>query len=155
MEPLPESRLLYSFDHTFSKLQYIIGSKGGSWARRANISIPASFANVQILGGDLKFGKGFADTVGVGVSSVLWMGGIGDMVVSKHAWNDAQVSEYFAVADNDFNTLSYYSEQVWAWLRPGTYIEIIDVKGKVASWSLIGGSPSDFKHVADSHAQVD
>ena len=28
--PLPDSRILYSFDHTTSKLQYIIGSKGGS-----------------------------------------------------------------------------------------------------------------------------
>ena len=39
--------------------------------------------------------------------------------------------------------------QVWAWLRPGTYPEIVDVKGNVPAGSLIGGSPSDFKNVGE------
>ena len=94
-------------------------------------------------------GLGFSGTGGAGFSSVLWMGAVGDMIVSKHAWNDAQVTEYFAVADKDFSTLSYYGSQVWAWLRPGTYPEFVDVKGNVPAGSLIGGSPSDFKNVAD------
>ena len=92
--PLPDSRLLYSFDHTTSKLQYFIGSKGGGWARRANISIPASFADVQIVGDELNFGQGFSGTGDTNFSSVFWMGGIGDMVVSKHTWNDAAVSKF-------------------------------------------------------------
>ena len=125
------------------------GSKGGGWARRANISIPASFADVQILGDELNVGLGFSGTGGANFSSVLWMGGIGDMVVSKHAWNDAAVTEYFAVADKDFSALSYYDSQVWAWLRPGTYPEFVDVKGNVPAGSLIGGSPSDFKNVGE------
>ena len=58
--------------------------------------------------------------MGARISPVLWMGGIGDMVVSKPAWNGAAVTEYFAVADKDFSTLSYYDSQVYAWLRPGT-----------------------------------
>ena len=71
------------------------------------------------------------------------------MVVSKHAWSDTAVTEYFAVADKDSSTLSYYDSQVWAWLRPDTYPSIIDVKGNVPAGSLIGGSPSDFKKVGD------
>ena len=71
------------------------------------------------------------------------------MIVSKHALNHTAISEYFSVADKDFSTLSYYDSQVWAWLRPGTYPEIIDVKGNVPAGSLIGGSPSDFKNVGD------
>ena len=57
-----------------------------------------------------------------------------------------QVSEYFAVADKDFTTLSYYNSQVWAWLRPGIYPEITDVKGNVAAGSFVGGSEADYKH---------
>ena len=77
------------------------------------------------------------------------MGGIGDMLVSKHAWNNAQVSEYFAISDKYLSTLSYYGSQVWAWLRPGVYPEIIDVKSNVPPGELVGGSPSDFKNFGD------
>ena len=59
------------------------------------------------------------------------------------------MSEYFAVADKDLSTLSNYGSQVWAWLRPGVYPEIIDVKSNVPAGSLIGGSPSDVKIVGD------
>ena len=93
--PLPDSRILYSFDHTTKQLQYVIGTKGGSWNRRANISIPDSFLTVQILGDDLNFGIGFSGTGGAGFSSVRWMGSVGDIIVSKHAWNDAAISEIF------------------------------------------------------------
>ena len=93
--PLPDSRILYSFDHTTKQLQYVIGTKGGSWNRRANISIPDSFLTVQILGDDLNFGLGFSGTGGAGFSSVRWMGSVGDIIVSKHAWNDAAISEIF------------------------------------------------------------
>ena len=76
---------------------------------------------MQILGDELKFGLGFSGTGGAGFSSVLWMGGIGDMIASKHAWNNMQVTTYVAVAAKDFSTLSYYESQVWAWLRPVTF----------------------------------
>ena len=97
----------------------------------------------------MNFGLGFSGTGGANFSSVLWMGGIGDMIVSKHAWNDVQISEYFAIADKDVSTLSYYDSQIFVWLRPGTYPELIDVKGNVPSGELVGGSSSDFKHVGD------
>ena len=139
--------MLYSFSHITKKIQDFIRSKGGGWARRANINIPDTFADVQILGDELNFGLGFNGTGGANFSSQLWMGGVGDMLVSKYALNNAAVTEYYA--STDFSTLSYYDSQVWAWLRPGTYPSIIDVKGNVAAGSLAGGQPSDFKNVAE------
>ena len=146
--PLPDSRVLYSYDHTTAKLQYFIGVKGGGWNRRANISIPASFAGVQVVGPGLDFGLGFSGTGGANFSSVRWLGGVGDMVVSKHAWSDSMVTEYFAIADKDFSALSFYASFVWSWLRPGTYPELVDVKGNVAAGSLVGGIAGDFQNVS-------
>ena len=87
-------------------------------------------------------------TGGTHFSSQLWMGGIGDMIVSKHVWNNAQVAEYYAVADKDFSTLSNNDSQFYAWPRPGIYPEIIDVKGNLLSGSLVNGSESDFRSIA-------
>ena len=143
--PLPTSRLLYSFDHTTQKLKYYIGEKGGSYAQKASISIPDTFATVQQLGSGLEFGMPFSGTGGANFSSNLWMGGVGDMLISKHAWNTAQVAEYFAVADKDFSTLSYYGLEVYAWLKPGTYPALVDAKGNVPDGALINGSATDFK----------
>ena len=67
------------------------------------------------------------------------------MVVSKHAWSNAMVTEYFAIPDKDFSALSFYASYVWSWLRPGAYPELVDVKGNVAAGSLVGGQPSDFQ----------
>ena len=87
----------------------------------------------------------FSGTGGANFSSTHWMGGVGDMIISKHAWNTAQVAEYFAVADKDFSTLSYYALQSYAWLKPGAYPALIDVKGNVLDGALIDGQATDFK----------
>ena len=145
--PLPDSRLLYSYNHTTQKLEYFIGEKGGSYSRKSNISIPNSFATVQILGPGLEFGKPFSGEGGAGFSSIHWMGGVGDMIISKHSWNTAQVTEYFSITDKDFSTLSYYDQEVYAWLKPGVYPTLIDAKGNVPNGEFIGGSASDYKDV--------
>ena len=76
------------------------------------------------------------------------MGSVGDMIVSKHAPNDAAISEYFAISEKDFSTLSYYDSQVYAWLRPGTYPAWVDNKGNAEDGVLIGGSQGDAKDIA-------
>ena len=77
-------------------------------------------------------------------------GGVGDMIFSKQSLNDAHVTEYFAITDKDFSTLSYYGSQIWVWLRPGgTSPDIIIEKGNARPGSLVGGSPGDFKIMAE------
>ena len=141
--PLPNSRLLYVFDHTTSKLQYFIGSKGGSYSRKANITVPGTFSEVQQLGSGLEFGKAWSGTGGANFSGHGWVGGVGAMLVTTHAMTDDDIAEYFAVSGQDFSALSF---PVHACLKPGSAYPVwVDATGNVPDGALIGGTAEAFK----------
>ena len=74
--------------------------------------------------------------------------GVNNLLLSKYTWDDTQLAELFAVADEDFASLSFY-DQICSWCKLGedTYPAVQDLKGQLTGGSLIGGQPSDFQHV--------
>ena len=69
------------------------------------------------------------------------------MIFSKQSLNDAHVTEYFAITDKDFSTLSYYGSQIWVWLRPGgTSPYIIIEKRQCKTWESRRWQPWRFQN---------
>ena len=75
--------------------------------------------------------------------------GLNNFIASKVFWTEEQVCEYFGLENEDFPSLSFYSDiSTWAMLGEEDYPTVLDAKGSLQGGQLVGGQPSDFQNVA-------
>ena len=130
------------------QIAYYIG-KDGTYSRKANITVPQTAIDSQVLGSNFSISKPFDGEGGATFDGSHWQGSLNNCLISKQTWTTAQLDELFALTSEDFPSLSFYSD-IYAWVKMGEDIfpAVTDTKGGLSNGALIGGSPGDFKDIA-------
>ena len=110
-------RIAYVYDLATKTLQYFVGS-GGTYSRKANISVPQTAIDTQVVGSNFSISKPFDGPGGATFDGSHWQGSLNNCLISKQAWTTEQLVELFALADEDFPSLSFYSD-IYSWIRMG------------------------------------
>ena len=93
--PSDDSRLLWVYTAADKKLAYYISYADDSYSRKANISVPQTAIDEQILGNELAFGKAWTGPGGAAFSGTGYQAIMIHWVLSPHAWSEEELVEYF------------------------------------------------------------
>ena len=150
------SRLLFVHDSTAKRLKYYIGEPStGSYAMRANLSIPQSMIDGQNIAGGLEIGENWTGVGGSNFSGINWNGGVNNLIGSNIKFTGPFVEEYFQnqAIDPDnpdafFTSAEFYSDLTF-YCKQGEdpYPTVTDEKGTLTGGELMNGSPDDFKDI--------
>lgn len=146
--PSEFSRLLFVYTASDRKLKYFIGDPStGSFAQRANLSIPQSMVDGQDINGGLCIGRGWSGTGGATFSGINWHGGVNNLVISDIPFTGPHLTEYFQTGE-EFTEMELYSD-VLAYCKLGedVYPNVSDEKGLLTGGELINGAADDFKDI--------
>ena len=151
------SRILFTYSATDKRLKYYLGDPAaGTFAMRANLSIPQSMIDAQNIAGGLCIGKPWSGVGGSGFSVFNWDGGVNNLIVSDIVMSGPALDEYFqdqsgdpdAPSSDSFTTAEYYPDlTAFCKLGEDTYPQVVDVKGNITGGSLINGTAEDFKDI--------
>ncbi len=150
------SRILFTYDATSKRLKYYLGDPStGSFAMRANLSIPQSMVDSQNIVGGLKVGCDWTGTGGSNFSGVNWNGGVNNLIGSSIVFSGPFVAEYFqnqAVdpesPDSFFTGAEFYSDlDFYCKLGEDTYPAVEDTKSLLTGGQLVNGASDDFKDI--------
>ena len=139
--PQEFDRLLFTYDHTTSRLKYYLGNPvAGTYAMRANLAVNSTVKSGSSHDANLYVGKGSG-------SIIHWDGGVNNMVMSDQVLTGPQVAEFFQTGE-DFTTHEYYPD-LTSYFRLGedTFPNVVDDKGNVTGGVLVNGTSEDFKDV--------
>jgi len=150
------SRLLFVYCSTTKRLKYYIGEPStGSYAMRANLSIPQSMIDGQNIAGGLKIGESWTGVGGSYFSGVNWNGGVNNLIGSNIKFTTPFIEEYFqnqAVdpenPDSFFTSAEFYPDLTfYCKLGEDAYPTVSDEKSTLLDGELYNGSPDDFKDI--------
>jgi len=150
------SRILFVYDSSAKRLKYYLGDPStGSYAMRANLSIPQSMIDSQDINGGLEIGQNWTGTGGAYFSGVNWNGGVNNLIGSSIKFTSPFITEYFQNQSSDpdnpdafftqaefYNDLAFYCK-----LGEDAYPNVSDEKGNLLDGELYNGSPDDFKDI--------
>ena len=150
------SRLLFTYDATSRRLKYFIGDPStGSYAMRANLSIPATMVSGQNIAGGLKIGDNWSGVGGAFFSGVNWNGGVNNLIGANIKFTTPFIEEYFQNQSIDpdnpdafFTGAEFYDDlSFYCKLGEDEYPNVSDQKGNLENGELFNGSPDDFKDI--------
>ena len=153
------SRILFTYNATTKRLKYFLGDPAlGTYAQRANLSIPQTMIDGQNISGELSIGKEWAGVGGAGFSGFNWDGGVNNMIASNIEFTGPQLNEYFQDQSGDpnnpsdsFSGAEFYTDLVaYAKLGEDTYPAVTDTIGNLTNGELINGELDDFKDIPTS-----
>ena len=153
------SRILFVYCSSTKRLKYYLGDPStGTYAMRANLSIPQSMIDSQNITGGLKIGENWSGTGGASFSGVNWNGGVNNLIGSSVKFTGPFVTEYFqnqAVdpenPDSFFTGAEFYSDlSFYCKLGEDSYPTVSDEKGVLTGGELFNGSNDDFKDIPTS-----
>ena len=136
--PSDESRLLRVYAAADRKMCYYISYADGTYSRKANVTVPQTAIDEQILGNELAFGKSWSGPGGQNFSGVGYMAIITHWVASPYAWSEEELVAYFGSPIQDLPSLALY-DKVSSFITPGVYPNLVDAKGTLSNGQLIGG----------------
>ncbi len=139
--PAEFDRLLFTYDHTTSRLKYYLGNPvAGTYAMRANLAVNSTVINGNSSDGTLNVGKGVG-------SIISWDGGVNNMICSDQVLVGPQVDEFFQTGE-EFTAHEYYPD-LTSYLRLGedTFPAVVDDKGNITNGVLVNGTSEDFADV--------
>lgn len=154
--PSDFSRILFVYCASTKRLKYYLGDPStGSYAMRANLSIPQSMVDSQDITGGLKIGASWSGTGGSTFSGINWNGGVNNLIGSGIQFTGPFLAEYFqnqAVdpenPDAFFTGAEFYDDLTfYCKLGEDAYPNVTDEKGTLTGGELINGSVEDFKDI--------
>jgi len=154
--PTEFSRILFVYDSVSKRLKYYLGDPStGSYAMRANLSIPQSMINSQNTTGGLKIGDSWTGTGGSYFSGVNWNGGVNNLIGSNLKFTGPFITEYFQNQSSDpdnpmafFTQAEFYPDLAfYCKLGEDAYPNVSDEKGVLLDGELYNGSIDDFKDI--------
>ncbi len=149
-------RILFVYCSTTKRLKYYLGDPStGTYAMRANLSIPQTMINTQNITGGLQLGNNWSGVGGSTFSGVNWNGGLNNLIGSSIKFTSPFIQEYFqnqAVdpenPDSFFTSAEFYPDlSFYCKLGEDTYPNVTDEKGNLTGGELFNGSPDDFKDI--------
>ena len=142
------SRVMFTYSASTNRLKYYLGDPAtGTFAMRANLSIPASMVSGQNHGTALEIGNSWTGTGGAYFSGQHWDGGVNNLVISDMELVGPQLTEYFQTGET-FPTHEYYDDLTsYCQLGEDTYPNVVDDKGNITGGILVNGTSDDFKDV--------
>ena len=150
------SRLLFVYCSTTKRLAYYIGDPStGTYAQRANLSIPQSMIDSQNITGGLKIGEAWSGTGGSTFSGVNWNGGVNNLIGSGLKFTTPFIAEYFQNQSVDpdnpdafFTGAEFYADlSFYCKLGEDTYPDVTDEKSTLTGGALVNGAAEDFKDI--------
>jgi len=149
-------RILFVYCSTTKRLKYYLGDPStGTYAMRANLSIPQTMINTQNITGGLQLGNNWSGVGGSTFSGVNWNGGLNNLIGSSIKFTSPFIQEYFqnqAVdpenPDSFFTSAEFYPDlSFYCKLGEDTYPNVTDEKGNLTGGELFNGSSDDFKDI--------
>lgn len=149
-------RILFVYCSTTKRLKYYLGDPStGTYAMRANLSIPQTMINTQNITGGLQLGNSWTGVGGSNFSGVNWNGGLNNLIGSSIKFTSPFIQEYFqnqAVdpenPDSFFTSAEFYPDlSFYCKLGEDTYPNVTDEKANLTGGELFNGSPDDFKDI--------
>lgn len=143
------SRILFSYSKDTKRLRYIIGDPStGSYVQRANLAIPQSMIDSQIIDDSLCIGKSWGGVGGSNFSGQPWNGGFNNLIISNIHFNSPFEIEFFQTGE-DFKNMELYGDVVsYCKLGEDVYPEVSDEKDNMTG-VLVNGTESDFVDIPD------
>ena len=154
--PSDLSRILFVYCASTKRLKYYLGDPStGSYAMRANLSIPQSMIDNQNISGGLKIGDGFTGVGGSYFSGVNWNGGVNNLIGSGIKFTGPYIEEYFQNQSSDpdnpdafFTQAEFFSDLTfYCKLGEDSHPEVSDEKGTLTGGEFYNGDATDFKDV--------
>ena len=142
------SRILFVYTAADKRLKYFLGDPAtGTYAQRANLSIPQSMVDGQNISGGLCIGKEWTGVGGSGFSGINWHGGLNNLIVSDMAFTGPHLVEYFQTGEA-FTAMELYADVTsYAKLGEDTFPTVTDEKGVLTGGALVNGTAEDFKDI--------
>lgn len=149
-------RILFVYCSTTKRLKYYLGDPStGTYAMRANLSIPQTMIDTQNITGGLQLGNNWTGVGGSTFSGVNWNGGLNNLIGSSIKFTSPFIQEYFqnqAVdpenPDSFFTSAEFYPDlSFYCKLGEDTYPNVTDEKGNLTGGELFNGSSDDFKDI--------
>lgn len=150
------SRILFTYNAATRRLKYFLGDPStGSFAMRANLSIPQSMVDNQNITGGLCIGKEWSGVGGSNFSGVNWHGGVNNLIGSNIEFTGPFISEYFqnqAIDPEDpdafFTSAEFYDDLAfYCKLGEDEYPNVTDEKSALTNGQLVNGAADDFKDI--------
>ncbi len=154
--PSDFSRILFTYNATTKRLKYYLGDPStGSYAMRANLSIPQTMVDNQDIAGGLKIGDEWSGNGGANFSGVNWNGGVNNLIGSSIEFTGPFVAEYFQnqAVDPDnpdafFTSAEFYDDlSFYCKLGEDAYPAVTDEKSLLTGGELKNGAADDFKDI--------
>ena len=150
------SRILFVYCASTQRLKYYLGDPAtGSYAMRANLSIPTSMVTGQNITGGLKIGENWTGTGGSYFSGVNWNGGVNNLIGSNIQFTSPFIEEYFQNQSSDpdnpdafFTQAEFYPDLTfYCKLGEDTYPTVSEEKGSLTGGEVFNGAADDFKDI--------
>jgi hypothetical protein len=150
------SRIMFTYNATTKRLKYYLGDPStGTYAMRANLSIPQSMVDSQDITGGLKIGSDWTGVGGSYFSGINWNGGVNNLIGSDMEFSGPFVEEYFqnqsSNPDNPdafFQQAEFYPDLTfYCKLGEDVYPNVSDEKSTLTNGELFNGSADDFKDI--------
>ncbi|CAH9015204.1 conserved hypothetical protein [Vibrio phage 468E53-1] len=144
-------RILFTYNATEKRLKYYIGDPStGTYAMRANISIPQSMIDGQDINGGLAIGKPFTGVGGSSFSGHNLEAGVNNMIVSGITMTGPQLDEYFQTGEG-FPAMELYADlDSYCKLGEDVYPAVSDEKGLLLNGTMVNGAADDFKDIPEA-----
>jgi len=150
------SRIMFTYNATTKRLKYYLGDPStGTYAMRANLSIPQSMVDSQDITGGLKIGSDWTGVGGSYFSGINWNGGVNNLIGSDMEFSGPFVEEYFQNQSSDpdnpdafFQQAEFYPDLTfYCKLGEDVYPNVSDEKSTLTNGELFNGSADDFKDI--------
>ena len=146
--PNPGGKLLFTYDGTTNKrLKYYIGNVDGTYALRANYLVNTANIGGNTVGSEFSIGKRV--TSNNVAESLMYAGGLNNLIYADEAFAGPLVEEYFGV-NNTYDEASFYGDLTsWAKFGEDAYPSVVDVLGALTGGKLIDGTEEDFVEIPE------
>jgi len=154
--PTDFSRILFTYNATSKRLKYYLGDpSNGTFAMRANLSIPQSMIDGQNITGGLKIGESWSGVGGSYFSGINWNGGVNNLIGSDMEFTGPFLNEYFQNQSGDpenpdafFTGAEFYPDLTfYCKLGEDVYPSVTDEKPTLTNGQMVNGSSDDFKDI--------
>jgi len=141
-------RVLFVYTVADRRLKYYLGTPAtGAYGMRANLSIPQSMIDSQVIDGTFSMAKGFDGPGGATFDGTPWHGGVDNLVVSDLAFTGPHIPEYFQSGD-EFTSMALFADlKGYVKMGEDSYPDIIDTTGTMTGGELLNGTAQDFKDI--------
>ena len=146
--PNPGGKLLFSMDATSGRMKYYIGNVDGTYALRGSVTISSATSGNNNPSTNFCIGKRVGSNAVA--ESLMFHGGMNNVIVANEALAGPLVQEYFQVNET-YDESSFYAD-LTSWVKMGEndFPEVTDTKSIMTGGALVNGNADDFVEIASN-----